>query len=368
MKKKLLALSLCLGMVATSMVGCGKDSGKEEETTKKVTKADFVIEREDYVGLEVEESVATVTDEELQKYIDEDLKANSTTEELKEGVLESGMVAKIDYTGTVDGKEYAKQEGSQLELSKDKFAIEGFVEGLIGKSVGDEVTLDLKFPKDYTDEKYAGKDIKFVVKIKAIVKTNTPKLTDDYVKEVYSYLGISTVDEYKEEYRKTIRAQAVYSVVWPMITKNIEIKSYDSVELEKLTTEIAEMQEYNLSQYGMTLDKYLEAMSMSKADFTKQCEESAKEELQYNMIRDYIAEKENITISDEEYNVELKKTMVAYDIETEEEFYKYFEEMGYDKEFFKKNFLMNKVVDFIVDNIKVVPDKEKETETTAEKK
>ena len=73
MKKKLLALSLCLGMVATSMVGCGKDSGKEEETTKKVTKADFVIEREDYVGLEVEESVATVTDEELQKYIDEDL-------------------------------------------------------------------------------------------------------------------------------------------------------------------------------------------------------------------------------------------------------------------------------------------------------
>lgn len=362
MKKKLLALSLCLGMVATSMVGCGKDSGKEEETTKTVTKADFTIERSDYFGLEVEESVATITDEELQEYIDADLKANSTTEEVKEGVLEEGMTVKIDYTGTVDGEEYAKQTGSQLVLKDDQFAIEGFVDGLIGKSVGEEVTMTLKFPDSYTDETYAGKDIEFTVKINAIVNTIVPELNDEYVKEIYSYLGISTVDEYKEEYRKTIRTQDIYGVVWEVIMENVEVKSYDSEELDKLTTQIAESQEYSLSQYGMTLDSYLEAMSMSREDFDKQCRETAEEELKFNMIRDYIAKTENITITDEEYNIELKKTMVAYDIETEEEFYEYFEEMGYDKEFFKENFLMNKVVEFVVDNIVVVPDKEKETE------
>ncbi len=362
MKKKLLALGLCLGMVATAMVGCNKDAKKEEETTgKKATKAEMKIERTDYFGVEVEESKATVTDEELEEYIKSDLDANAKTEEVKEGVLEKGMTANLDYTGTVDGKEYASKKGLALELKDKNFAIEGFIEGIIGKSVGDEFEMTLQFPKEYEDADYAGKDIVFKVKINSIVNRIVPELTDDYVKEVYSYLGISTVEEYKEEYRKTIRTNEIYSAIWQTVLENVEVVSYDSEKLDAMITSISEQQELSLSQYGMTLDSYLEAASMSKEDFMKECEESAKSELKYNMIRDYIAEQEGITISDEEFNTELKKTMVAYNMKTEEEFYKYFETYGYDEAFFRENFLMNKVVEFVCDNVTVVPDKEEET-------
>ncbi len=360
MRKKLMALTLCLGMFASAMTACNDDKGKEQETAKK-TKGEITIEKADYVGIEVEESDATVTDKELEEYITSDLKANSKTEELKEGVLEKGMTAKIDYTGTVDGEEYASKEGLSLLLEKDQFAIDGFVDGIIGKSVGDEFELNLQFPKEYEDEKYAGKDIVFKVKINAIVNTIIPELNDEYVKEYYSYLGISTVDEYKEEYKKTILNNEVYNIVWPVILENVEVVSYDSDELSAMIKSVKEQQEYSLSQYGMTLESYLEAASMSQADFDKQCEDTAKSELKFNMIRDYIAKTEGIKITDEEYNAELKKTMKAYDMETEEEFYKYFATYGYDEQFFRDNFLMNKVVEYICDNIKVVPDKEEET-------
>lgn len=366
MKKRLLALGLCLGMVATAMVGCDKDTGEEETTGKSATKAEITIERADYFGVEVEESYATLTDEDLEEYIQSDLEANATTEQIDQGVLEEGMTANIDYAGTVDGEEYASKEGLDLVLSDGNFAIEGFIDGIIGKSVGDEFEMTLQFPAEYEDADYAGKDIVFSVKVNYIVNTIIPELTDEYVQEVYSYLGLSTVEEYKAEYRKTIINNQIYNAIWETIVENVEVVSYDSEELEALTTTIAEQQELTMTNYGYTLDSYLELMSMSSEDFIAQCEESAKYELKYNMIRDYIAETEGISITDEEYNAELKKTMVAYGMETEEEFYEYFATYGYDEQFFKDNFLMNKVVEFVCDNVVVVPDAEEETTASDE--
>lgn len=370
MKKKLLALTLCLGMITVAFSGCGKKSDKNGEDAteaKKVTKAELTVEKEDYFGLEVEESDTAVTDEELEKYIESDLQANSTTEEVKEGILEKDMDVNIDYTGTVDGQEYTSKTGSVLKLTDGSFVIDGFVEGLIGKSVGEEVKLSLKFAEDYEDDAYAGKDIEFTVKINSIVVTKVPELNDEYVKNIYGYLSLATVDEYKEEYRRNIRVNKIYAVVWPAILENVEIKSYDSEELDKLAKEIAEQQEYSMSLYGLTLDSYLEAVGQTKEEFLADCEEAAKEQLASEMIAAKIAEMEGITVTDEEYAEELKKTMVAYEIETEEEFYEYFADYGYDEAYFKKSFLTNKVIEFVCDNIVVVDDKpETESETSAE--
>lgn len=366
MKKKIVALTLCLGMIA-ALTGCGKDSDNNQ-TQKKVTKLEYTLEKEGYMGLEVENSKSVVTEEELQKYIDSDLKANAKEETIKEGVLEKDMDVNIDYKGTVEGKTYTERKASVLTLKDGVFAIDGFTDALIGKKVGETVKFTLTFPKDYDDKSYAEKEIEFEVKINHIVKTTIPELNDEYVKEVYEYLGISTVDEYKAEYERNIKINKIYAEVWPQIVKNIKIKTFDSVELDKLTTEIAEQQEMTMSSYyGMTLDEYLEAVSQSKADFMAECEGYAKEQITNELIVKHIAEAEGITVSDEEYKEELAKTMVAYDLETEEEFYKYFKDYGYDEAYFRQSFLMNKVIEFVCDNIVVVEDKEEESTTAATK-
>ncbi len=374
MKKKLLALSICLSVLAVAMAGCGEND-KEEETTvnetandtanKVKTELKYSIEKSDYFGLEIEESDANLTDEKLQEYIDSDLAANYT--EVKEGVVEEGMVIGVDYEGKVGDEVFDSAKDKELKLKKGNYTIDGFIQGIIGKSVGEEFELNLTFPKDYTDEDYAGKDIVFKVKIISIHQPAV--LTDDYVKDVYSYLGISTVEEYKEEYRATIILQNMYKVLWPVVLENVVVESYDSEEMDSYVTKYMESLEKSVSSYGMDMAAYLEYMGMTEDELITEYEKAYKDETKYYLIRDYIAEQEGLSISDEEYTEELKKTMVAYDFETEEEFYKYFATYGYDEEYFRDNFLTNKVVEFICDNAVIVPDvieKETETETAVE--
>lgn len=223
----------------------------------------IVIERDAYMGIEVDEDIATITDEELQEYIQSDLEAN------------------------------ADENG------------------------------------------------------------NIPELTDEYVQAVYSYLGISTVEEYMEEYRSTIVLQDIYEVVWPEIIENIEIIGYDYDEVHNLVELCIEELESNLIGYEMDLEDYLEYIEMTKEDLELEYLNSAIDDAVYCEVRDYIATAENISVSDEEYIEELSKTMVTYEFDTEEEFYEYFGAYGYDEEYFRDNFLTNKVVEFICENIVV---------------
>ena len=311
----------------------------------------YKIDRENYYQVQVDEDVATITDEEMQEYIESDLEANEERVEIKEGILEEGMVVNIDYIGTVDGEVYASKTDSELILYSDQFAIEGFVEGLIGKSVGQEVTLNLQCPENYAEEENSGKNIDFIVTINAIINITTPELTDDYVKEVYSYLGISTVEEYKEEFRNNIRTQEIYAAVWENIVGSVEFFAYDRKEVEDRYESLLESQLYAFSNYGMTLESYLESMDLTEEAFYAEIYYMVIDEMQHDIVVEYIAEAEDLSVTEEEYQKELKKTMMVYDIETEEEFYDYFEAYGYDKEFFMKNFLTNMVVEFICDNV-----------------
>lgn len=313
----------------------------------------YLIDRDDYYQIPVDTDIATITEEELEEYIASDLEANEKRVEIYDGVLEEGMVVNLDYVGTVEGEIYAQKTEAELILSSDQFAIDGFIDGLIGKSVGQEVILNLQFPDDYPEEEYAGKNIEFNVTINAIVNIIIPELTDDYVKEVYSYLGISTVEEYKEEYRNTIRTQEIYNAVWLDLVGNIDFVAYDRKQVEALYESELESQLYAFSNYGMTLESYLEATDQTEEGFYAEIYYMVIDEMQNEIVVEHIAKEENLSVTEEEYQKELKKTMIVYDIETEEEFYETFESYGYDKDFFMKNFIKNKVVEFICDNVVV---------------
>ncbi|MBP3338665.1 MAG: FKBP-type peptidyl-prolyl cis-trans isomerase [Lachnospiraceae bacterium] len=369
MKKRLIALLMCTGLVITAFSGCKKGSdGAEQETgsTEEKTELVWSISREDYFGLEIEESKAHITDEELQKYIDSDLKANAEEVDLKEAPLEMGQYAVIDFEGKTDGKTVISKSDYEIELGAGQVLFEGFDEGLVGKKKGDKFDLTLKYPKDYEDESLREKEIVISVTVDKVFDLNIPELNDEYVKKVYTYLGISTVEEYKAEYKRTIEEKMQYDVLWPLVMKNVVIEIYDSEELKKKATPTFEYYEYMYSQTEGGLAGALEQSGMTEDEFYKKyCEDPAKEEIKYYLIRDYIAETEKIEVTDEEFEAELKKSMELYDVETKEEFYKKFESQGYDEEYFRDNFLTNKVVQFICENAVVVEDAEKESETAA---
>lgn len=83
-----------------------------------------------------------------------------------------GVTVNIDYTGYIDGEEFeggsTEGYGPQDLIIGSNTYIEGFEEGLIGHKVGETVELNLRFPDEYYNADYAGKDVVFEVIINGI--------------------------------------------------------------------------------------------------------------------------------------------------------------------------------------------------------
>jgi len=144
--KRIIAGVVC-AVLMLSVTACSCNDGNQ----KKVTVGKIKLGT--YKGVEVQKSTNEITDKELQEYIDYICEYNSYVESVEEGTLEKEMKVKVDYVSTIDGKEYTggTQTGAVITLKEGSFKVDGVVEALIGKKVGDVVEVDTKYSDTYSD-------------------------------------------------------------------------------------------------------------------------------------------------------------------------------------------------------------------------
>ena len=96
---------------------------------------------------------------------------------------QSGDRVIIDFHGTVDGEPFEGGHAHDFSLVLGSgMMIPGFEDQLIGKQVGDEVTVDVNFPEAYPNEALAGKAASFAVEIKEIGEPQPLSIDDDLAK------------------------------------------------------------------------------------------------------------------------------------------------------------------------------------------
>lgn len=339
MKKKLLAIALCVCTVF-SVTACG-DKEKKQETKYKLGQ---------YKGIEVDSSLKTVDKELVDEYLESELEYFSKDEEVKEAVLAKEDRVKISYKSTVDDKEYKTSEGSVITLNDKGFNIPGVVDAIIGKNVGDKLSLDLTVPKDFSDTTVAEKPIHFEITIEAKVITVKPEFTDEFVKTNYGYLGLETKDQLLEYLEEDIYVSQIYNDVWDVIMDNLKMESYDTDTLKDLSTELKEYEEYQVYiTYGIDLKTYISYMGIDEEEFDKLVEDSAKEYMKQEILVKAIAEEENLVITDELYEEKLLEYAMAYGFETVEEFQSQYSDMTRDD--FEFTILSELVIKFISENV-----------------
>ncbi|WP_394515377.1 trigger factor [Pantoea sp. SGAir0215] len=91
--------------------------------------------------------------------------------------------ATLDFTGSVDGKEFEGGKASDFVLAMGQGRmIPGFEEGVVGHKAGETFTIDVKFPDDYHAENLKGKDAKFEIALKKVETRELPELTEEFIK------------------------------------------------------------------------------------------------------------------------------------------------------------------------------------------
>ena len=285
-----------------------------------------------YKGLEYTSQKASVTDEEVDVEIQRRLQKAAKTENSKSGKVENGDTINISFVGKIDGKEFegGSSESTDITVGTTQM-IDGFVEGLIGKNVGESVTLNLKFPDDYGKTDLQGKAVEFKVTINSKKKISVPKLNASFVKKNSKY---KTVKEYKEGVKKELLNQKQKSIdstvkqeLWSRIINKSKAKKYPEKELNEAMSQANKLEESYKAQaqnYGMEWETYLKTvMRTDKKGFEKLKQEYAKNIVFNRMVMYSIARSENISLSNREYKKEILKIL---------------EDNGYDEESFKKAF------------------------------
>ncbi len=285
-----------------------------------------------YKGLEYTSQKASVTDEEVDAEIQRRLQKAAKTENSKTGKVENGDTINISFVGKIDGKEFegGSSESTDITVGTTQM-IDGFVEGLIGKNVGETVTLNLKFPDDYGKTDLQGKAVEFKVTINSKKKISVPKLNKEFVKKNSKF---TTVKEYKEGVKKELLNQKQKSIdstvkqeLWSRIIDKSKAKKYPEKELNEAMSQANKLEESYKAQaqnYGMEWETYLKTvMRTDKKGFEKLKQEYAKNIVFNRMVMYSIARSENISLSNREYKKEILKIL---------------EDNGYDEESFKKAF------------------------------
>lgn len=311
MKKRIMTLVTGILASAAVLTGCSGSKGLETDALSISV----------YKGVEIDEiqKPAEVTDEDVENTIQSSLQMNATQEEITDRPVEDGDIATIDFTGKINGQEFEGGSSTDYPLTIGSgLFIDGFEDSVIGHNIGDTYDWQGKFPDNYQNAEYAGKDVVFTITVKGIAEESVPELNDNFVKSVSE--KSKSVKEYKEEVRKQLTADnetsyenQVGQAVWQKVLENTEIKKYPEDEMKELSKTLIDqyksMAEYAEQDYETYIQ---EQMGYSVEEFEKQVEEAAKASLKQSMVTEAIADKEKIKLSNKEYKEQLKKIADSY--------------------------------------------------------
>ena len=331
--KKFTVIMLAGIMSAALLTGCSSSKKKEqkpaEASTEKAVEAAKVdysqglnedgtlagINAADYVtvcqykDLEIPEDKVSVSKEEVQQQIDSLLASHVTENQVTDREVKQGDTVNIDYEGTIDGTAFdgGTAKGQSLTIGSGAF-IEGFEDQLVGKKPGDEVEVNVTFPKDYGKADLAGKPAVFKVKINYISESVTPELTDEFVKENYeSTYGFKTVKDMKKEIKSQIQNSKYTEYLWDYLLKNSKFKEIPEKVVNPFVDVYVDSMKSQITMYGYDFNEYLKSQNIESEDaFRKQYYSTAEETVKVHLIADAIAKEEGITVTDDDVKELLK--------------------------------------------------------------
>jgi len=144
------------------------------------------FELKDYKGLQVEKEICSVSDQDVEKHLEEIRETHGKLINIDEdrGVKEGDYVI-IEYEGfegekALDG---IKSHNFLLKIGSNDFHPD-FEKALIGFHRGDETEIEVDFKESYYHAKLAGKSINFKVKVIEIKKMELPELNDEFAKNL----------------------------------------------------------------------------------------------------------------------------------------------------------------------------------------
>jgi trigger factor len=258
-----------------------------------------------YKDLEFEMPAMDITEEDVNRTLEE-MRERAATFAAAEGrAIENGDFAQIKLAGVPEGGGDPIKADSVLCHIGAEETMEPFNANLRGAAIGDHKKFDVAYPADYPDAKLAGKTYHYDVGVLGIKTKQLPELNDEFAKDVSAS---ATLEELKAKIREDLEHQRDHR--------------QKELQREKVLAELVKLHDFPVPeslvehQMDVRLERVVRSLAAQGVDpravnvdwvsLRRRQEERAKDDVKAELIVDRIATAENIEVTPEELRHELE--------------------------------------------------------------
>jgi len=267
------------------------------------------VQLPEYKGIAVKAPSTEVTDAEIETQLEGLRERFADYTDIEGRAAESGDLAVIDFTSTLDGQPLeealgksagylAGREGFWLKLDDASF-LPGFAAEVAGMNVGDTKDIALTIPEDFPLSDLQNREVVFQVTLKGLKQAVLPELNDEFAGKV---TGGKTLEELKSLAKRQIEVEKRRRIDDYKVNQIVEhFNSLVEFELpEELLRHETQGQADALVERGMKSGMTQEEIEAQQGEIIATAGDQARTNLKTNFILQEIARTEGITVSDNE--------------------------------------------------------------------
>lgn len=312
-----------------------------------------------YKGIEVPKREVKVEESEVDAEVNRMAERNARIETV-DRAAQMGDTVVIDFEGFEGGK----AEDYSLTLGSGSF-IPGFEEALVGAVAGEERDVNVTFPENYAKE-LAGKPAVFKCKVHEVKESIKPELDDEFAKDVSEFDTLDALkNDIRERFTKSREEQnerAFESSAVQLAAANMTCNVPACMIDEQVDHQIEQFA-YQLQSQGMKMEDYTKMIGGDLSSLRQSMRPMAEQTVRSDILLSEIARAENLEVTDEEVEEELKKLAEQYQMELDKV------KAAVDTAAVKSDLMGKKAAKIITDNaVAVAPTEEKKDDAETSEK
>ncbi len=257
-----------------------------------------------YDSIRVEIPSPMVTDQDLEERVDAIRGQHAELGAVERDAADGDHVT-IDIAGTIDGEAVPGLTAEDYDYVVGSGAVVAEIdENLRGAKAGDELTFTADHPDESQDDQ-----IDFAITVKEVQESVLPEANDDFAKEASEFETMNELrDDLSHRLEDVKRSQAIQALdektgeaLAALVTEDISEALLED-EMENRAQDMG----MRLQAQGIQLEQYLQITGTSPEMFREQLREQAEVSARVDLVLRAIADAENIEVSDDELDEELR--------------------------------------------------------------
>ncbi|WPB93233.1 trigger factor [Streptomyces malaysiensis] len=265
------------------------------------------IEIPDYSGIEVTVDSVEVSDEDIDKSVEQLRERFATTTPVERAAAEGDIVV-IDLEAKVDGEvlEDGVATGVTYTIGSGEL-LDGIDEAVTGLEAGGDAT----FTSELKGGSAQGKEAEVSVKVSEVKARELPELDDDFAQLASEF---DTLEEMRadsrtrlERSKKFEQATQAQEKVLDALLELVEVPIPEKLLQDEINTRKHNLEHHQLGQMGLNLDSYLQMQDKTAEEFEAELKEQAEKGIRTQFVLDELVNKEQLSVGQEELTEHLMR-------------------------------------------------------------